>query len=81
MIDVEFEVGNFHKDFKKGGKNCHELTPFVRIKDPKNRKALCKLVSGAKFILHESFKRRMYETKGTAGMQMISATWNGWGTF
>lgn len=81
MIDVEFEVGNFHEDFKKGGKNCHKLTPFVRIKDPKNRKALGKLVKGAKFILHESFSRRMYEAKGTPDMKMISVSWNGWGTF
>ena len=81
MVDVEFEVGNFHKDVVKVGKNSHKLTPFVRIKDPKNRKALSKLISSAKFILHESFKRRMYETKATPGMEMISASWNGWGTF
>ena len=74
-------MGNFHKDVDKVGKNSHKLTPFVRIKDPKNRKTLSKLISSAKFILHESFKRRMYETKATSDMEMISASWNGWGTF
>ena len=81
LVDVEFEVGNFHKDVVKVGKNSHKLTPFVRIKDPKNRKALSKLVASAKFILHESFKRRLYETEATPGMEIISATWNGWGAF
>lgn len=82
MVDVEFEVGNFHKEAKNiKGRNNQYLTPFIRIKDPKNRKVISKLISNAKFILHESFKRRFYEHTTKDGDTMVSVTWNGWGTF
>ena len=83
MVDVEFEVGNFCKALKrkKDGKDRYSFTAFVRLKDKKNRKAITKLVSQAKFILHESFKTPFYTTKSKDGDEMICATWDGWGRF
>jgi len=77
-VEIEFEVGNFHelvKDAKKSndGKNVnkHRWTGFIRIKDPKNRKYISKLVDKVRFHLHETFRVPHYEAKSTPGCLVI----------
>lgn len=79
QMEIEFEIGNTHVEPEKG-KNTHKWSCYIKATDPAIQKHFSKIVTKAKFELHETYRNPVRVVESKPG-KVLALDSSGWGFF